>query len=109
MARESTVAYRTQQEPCTNAPRRTRARSYSGQFATWYLVLYFGWILDFTSRSCPFGRHDGQNTECSPLIQPSPRTNAASRRGTHLGAPGRCYRGGIPAARNLDSSTGSLV
>ena len=33
------------------SPRRTRARSYSAQFPTRYVVLYFGYTLDFTSRS----------------------------------------------------------
>ena len=33
------------------SPRRTRARSYSAQFPTRYVVLYFGCTLDFTSRS----------------------------------------------------------
>ena len=33
------------------SPHRTRARSYSAQFPTRYVVLYFGCTLDFTSRS----------------------------------------------------------
>ena len=33
------------------SPRRTRARSYSAQFPTRYVVVYFGCTLDFTSRS----------------------------------------------------------
>ena len=28
-------------------PRRTSARSYSGQFPPWYFVLSFGWTRDF--------------------------------------------------------------
>ena len=34
------------------SPRWTSARSYAGQFPTWYFVLYFGCTLDFMSRSC---------------------------------------------------------
>ena len=45
------------------SPRWTSARSYAGQLPTWYFVLYFGWTLDFTSRSCAFGRHDSQGTD----------------------------------------------
>ena len=45
------------------SPRWTSARSYAGQLPTWYFVLYFGWILDFTSRSFAFGRHDSQGTD----------------------------------------------
>ena len=37
--------------------------------------LYLGCTLDFTSRSCPFGRHDGQGRDEHLL----PRTNAPSR------------------------------
>ncbi len=59
------------------SPRCTRALSYSGQFPTRYLVLYFGWTLDFTSRSCPGGRHDGQNTDGRSPSGRFPRTNAA--------------------------------
>ena len=33
------------------SPRRTRARSYSAQFPTRYVVVCFGCTLDFTSRS----------------------------------------------------------
>ena len=33
------------------SPRRTRARSYSAQFPTRYVVVYVGCTLDFTSRS----------------------------------------------------------
>ena len=43
------------------SPRRTSVRSYAGQFPTRYLVLYFGWTLDFTSRSCGLDQHYGQN------------------------------------------------
>ena len=56
------------------SPRWTSARSYAGQFPTRYFVLYLGCTLDFTSRSCPFGRHDGQGRDEHLL----PRTNAAS-------------------------------
>ena len=54
------------------SPRWTSARSYAGQFPTRYFVLYLGCTLDFTSRSCPFGRHDGQGRD-EHLF---PRTNA---------------------------------
>ena len=55
------------------SPRWTSARSYAGQFPTRYFVLYLGCTLDFTSRSCPFGRHDGQGRD-EHLF---PRTNAS--------------------------------
>ena len=55
------------------SPRWTSARSYAGQFPTRYFVLYLRCTLDFTSRSCPFGRHDGQGRD-EHLF---PRTNAA--------------------------------
>ena len=58
------------------SPRWTSARSYAGQFPTRYFVLYLGCTLDFTSRSCPFGRHDGQGRDEHLL----PRTNATDRR-----------------------------
>ena len=54
------------------SPRWTSARSYAGQFPTRYVVVYLGCTLDFTSRSCPFGRHDGQGRD-EHLF---PRTNA---------------------------------
>ena len=57
------------------SPRWTSARSYAGQFPTRYFVLYLGCTLDFTSRSCPFGRHDGQGRD-EHLF---PRTNALRR------------------------------
>ena len=58
------------------SPRRTRARSYSAQFPTRYVVLYFGCTLDFTSRSCPAGGRDGQHAgHCSPTAL-NQRTNA---------------------------------
>ena len=57
------------------SPRWTSARSYAGQFPTRYFVLYLGCTLDFTSRSCPFGRHDGQGRD-EHLF---PRTNAHDR------------------------------
>ena len=57
------------------SPRWTSARSYAGQFPTRYFVLYLGCTLDFTSRSCPFGRHDGQGRDEHLL----PRTNAEVR------------------------------
>ena len=58
------------------SPRWTSARSYAGQFPTRYFVVYLGCTLDFTSRSCPFGRHDGQGHD-EHLF---PRTNAALSR-----------------------------
>ena len=58
------------------SPRWTSARSYAGQFPTRYFVLYLGCTLDFTSRSCPFGRHDGQGRDEHLL----PRTNAPTHR-----------------------------
>ena len=58
------------------SPRWTSARSYAGQFPTRYFVLYLGCTLDFTSRSCPFGRHDGQGRD-EHLF---PRTNATRNR-----------------------------
>ena len=58
------------------SPRWTSARSYAGQFPTRYFVLYLGCTLDFTSRSCPFGRHDGQGRDEHLL----PRTNALPSR-----------------------------
>ena len=57
------------------SPRWTSARSYAGQFPTRYFVLHLGCTLDFTSRSCPFGRHDGQGRDEHLL----PRTNATIR------------------------------
>ena len=57
------------------SPRWTSARSYAGQFPTRYFVLYLGCTLDVTSRSCPFGRHDGQGRDEHLL----PRTNATLR------------------------------
>ena len=57
------------------SPRWTSARSYAGQFPTRYFVVYLGCTLDFTSRSCPFGRHDDQGRD-EHLF---PRTNACCR------------------------------
>ena len=45
------------------SPRWTSARSSADQLPTWSFVFYFGWTLDFTSRSCAFGRHDSQGTD----------------------------------------------
>ena len=45
------------------SPRWTSARSYAGQFPTWYFALYFGCTLDVMSRSCTCCRHDGQEVE----------------------------------------------
>ena len=65
------------------SPRWTSARSYAGQFPTRYLVVYLGCTLDFTSRSCPFGRHDGQGRDEHSF----PRTNAATRAGASITSP----------------------
>ena len=65
-----------------------RAGHAAGQFPTRYFVLYLGCTLDFTSRSCPFGRHDGQGRD-EHLF---PRTNAAP--GLAAGA-GRNYSQGL--------------
>ena len=59
------------------SPRWTSARSYAGQSPTRYFVVYLGCTLDFTSGSCPFGRHDGQGRDEHPF----PRTNAQDQRG----------------------------
>ena len=65
------------------SPRRTRARSYSAQFPTRYVVVYVGCTLDFTSRSCPAGGRDGQHAgHCSPTAL-NQRTSAA----LHLSLP----------------------
>ena len=69
------------------SPRWTSARSYAGQFPTRYFVVYLGCTLDFTSRSCPFGRHDGQGRDEHLL----PRTNAGSR--AQVDRVGRLARG----------------
>ena len=45
------------------SPRWTRARSYAGQFSTWYFVLYFGCTLDFMSRSFTCRRYNGQEVD----------------------------------------------
>ena len=66
------------------SPRWTSARSYAGQFPTRYFVLYMGCTLDFTSRSCPFGRHDGQGRD-EHLF---PRTNATHGRIQAFGIEG---------------------
>lgn len=57
------------------APLDERA-SYSGQFPTWYVVLYFGCTRDFMLRSCSFWRRGGKNRQCA-LEEPYSRTNAA--------------------------------
>ena len=66
------------------SPRRTRARSYSAQFPTRYVVVYVGCTLDFTSRSLPAGGRDGQHAgHCSPTAL-NQRTNATLRLLFHL-------------------------
>ena len=44
-----------------------------------YVVVYFGCTLDFMSRSCPCGRHDGQEVDRGAPRAPGPCTNAAKR------------------------------
>ena len=58
------------------SPRWTSARSYAGQFPTWYFVLYFGCTLDFMSRSCTCCRHDGQEVDRGSPRARDPCTNA---------------------------------
>ena len=58
------------------SPRWTSARSYAGQFPTWYFVLYFGCTLDFMSRSCTCCRHDGQEGDRGSPTARDPCTNA---------------------------------
>ena len=58
------------------SPRWTSARSYAGQFPTWYCVLYFGCTLDFMSRSCTCCRHDGQEVDRGSPRARDPCTNA---------------------------------
>ena len=62
------------------SPRWTSARSYAGQFPTWYFVLYFGCTLDFMSRSCTCCRHDGQEVDRGAPRARDPCTNAVGRR-----------------------------
>ena len=73
------------------SPRWTSARSYAGQFPTWYCVLYFGCTLDFMSRSCTCCRHDGQEVDRGSPRARDPCTNAAPRKGAR---PGWRPRGG---------------
>ena len=81
------------------SPRRTRARSYSAQFPTRYVVLYFGCTLDFTSRSCPAGGRDGQHAgHCSPTAL-NQRTNAATRGHRPVRSPRRAVRRGPAGGR----------
>ena len=70
------------------SPRWTSARSYAGQFPTRYFVVYLGCTLDFTSRACPFGRHDGQGRDEHLL----PRTNADARGATGVVPPTKTAR-----------------
>ena len=60
------------------SPRWTSARSYAGQFPTWYFVLYFGCTLDFMSRSCTCCRHDGQEVDRGSPTARDPCTNACA-------------------------------
>ena len=60
------------------SPRWTSARSYAGQFPTWYCVLYFGCTLDFISRSCACCRHDGQEVDRGAPRARDPCTNATA-------------------------------
>ena len=59
------------------SPRWTSARSYAGQFPTWYFVLYFGCTLDFISRSCTCCRHEGQEVDRGSPRARDPCTNAS--------------------------------
>ena len=78
------------------SPRWTSARSYAGQFPTRYFVLYLGCTLDVTSRSCPFGRHDGQGRDEHLL----PRTNATIRQGSaYLRRRSPCHARGADQLR----------
>ena len=61
------------------SPRWTSARSYAGQFPTWYFVLYFRCTLDFMSRSCTCCRHDGREIDRFSPRARDPRTNTAGR------------------------------
>ena len=90
------------------SPRRTRARSYSAQFPTRYVVLYFGCTLDFTSRSCPAGGRDGQHAgHCSPTAL-NQRTNATARDCARLLLHGGSLTGRLaPRLRHRSYSTTS--
>ena len=63
------------------SPRWTSARSYAGQFPTWYFVLYFGCMLDFMSRSCTCCRHEGQEVDRGSPRARDPCTNAVKTLG----------------------------
>ena len=57
------------------SPRRTSARSYSGQLPTWYFVLYFGWTRDFMPKIVFVRASERQKyRQCVPEEQHS-RTN----------------------------------
>ena len=61
------------------SPRRTSARSYSGQLPTWYFVLYFGWTRDFMPKIVFVRASERQEyRQCVPEEQHS-RTNAGRR------------------------------
>ena len=60
------------------SPRWTSARSYAGQFPTWYFVLYFGCTLDFMSRSFTCRRYDGQEVDRGAPRARDPCTNATA-------------------------------
>ena len=62
------------------SPRWTSARSYAGQFPTWYFALYFGCTLDFMSRSFTCRRYDGQEVDPGSPRARDPCTNAAATR-----------------------------
>ena len=70
------------------SPRWTSARSYAGQFPTWYCVLYFGCTLDFMSRSCTCCRHDGQEVDRGSPRARDPCTNACAGKARSRGT--RC-------------------
>jgi adenosylmethionine-8-amino-7-oxononanoate aminotransferase len=58
------------------SPRWSNARSYAGQLATWYVVLYVGCTLEFMLRSCAFGCRDDQKIGGHSAESQEPCTNA---------------------------------
>ena len=75
------------------SPRWTSARSYAGQFPTWYCVLYFGCTLDCMSRSFTCRPYDGQEVDRGAPRARDPCTNAMFR-----GRPLTCPDDGQPRA-----------
>ena len=90
------------------SPRWTSARSYAGQFPTWYFVLYFGCTLDFMSRSFTCRRYDGQEVDRGAPRARDPCTNAPAGRDTLPPADVTPIR--LPArAPNLNAYTERFV